>query len=90
MSKVGSDIPKDDRFHYEKKKMVIFQQSPGPGAYESKTAFVNSGQKPNGLGKITRFQEKSIDYSVEKDFISKDTPGPGMYQFNDHFKKGKY
>ena len=51
--------------------------------------------KMNGLGKVRRFQDRSIDYSVEKDFISKDTPGPGLYEYNEGFahktfKSGKF
>lgn len=66
------------------------QKSPGPGTYEWKPAFVKYNEKQNGLGKIKRFEEKSIDYSVQKDFLCKETPGPGQYNFNDHFTKGKY
>jgi len=42
------------------------------------------------LGKIKRFNEKSIDYCLEKDFLSKETPGPGQYNYKDNFLKGKY
>jgi len=45
LNNTGSDIPKDDRFHYDKKERVIAQKSPGPGAYESKTCFLKHGQK---------------------------------------------
>ena len=40
---VGSDIPKDDRFHYDLKTRNLAQRSPGPGTYEAKTSFVKLG-----------------------------------------------
>ena len=42
----------------------------------------------NGLGKIKRFEEKSVDKNICKDFISIGTPGPGTYEYKNDFKKG--
>jgi len=40
---VGSDIPKDDWFHYDMKTRNMAQRSPGPGTYEAKTSFTKLG-----------------------------------------------
>jgi len=39
LNNVGSDIPKDDRFHYELKTRNLAMKAPGPGTYEAKTSF---------------------------------------------------
>lgn len=61
-------------------------RGPGPGTYNAATSIQRYNNKLNGLGRVRRFEERSIDASVEKDFIAKDTPGPGSYEFSSSFK----
>jgi hypothetical protein len=89
LSKFGCGIARDHRFHYSRDEAKIEKRSPGPGTYEAKGTFKRLGQRMNGLGKIRRFEEKSIDKAVAKDFRCRETPGPGEYGFSSDFNKGK-
>lgn len=79
LSTTGCGGSKDERWHYDRDVRLKVEQSPGPGNYEFRHSFQPAPYKQNGMGRIKRFQEKSVDYCLEKDFISKETPGPGQY-----------
>ena len=89
LSKFGCGIAKDFRFHYSRDERKIEKKSPGPGRYEARSSFQKLGNRMNGLGRVRRFEERSIDKAVAKDFRSKETPGPGEYGFNSDFKAKK-
>lgn len=95
LSTIGCGIPHDERWHYGRETKSLEKRAPGPGTYESRTIFTRQQQRMYGLGRIKRFEEKSIDAAVAKDFRMKETPGPGEYSFdngwkqNQKFKMGK-
>ena len=88
LSKFGCGIARDYRFKYERDDLRRSVKAPGPGNYEVVQLFKRHQEKINGMGRIKRFEEKSVDKNICKSFLSMGTPGPGQYEYKNNFKSG--